>query len=277
MPSGTENSGNYCYRHPNRQSYILCQRCGRTICTDCQTQAAVGVHCPECTREGKQSIRAPKPRVVTAFSRTSTQPVVTYSIIALTLLVFLGQWLSGGALTTTLLYWPPATESQPWRMITTMFVHSQSSIFHILLNMFSLYIFGPILERLVGRWRFLALYLISGFGGSVAVLLLSPSSAVLGASGAIFGLVAAFFIIQRHFGGNTTTLVIVIVINLGLGFIVPQVAWQAHVGGLVVGAIIAFIMVRTRRIDQKRLQGWLIAAVGVGLVALTVAGVAYWF
>jgi membrane associated rhomboid family serine protease len=277
VPAGADNPGNYCYRHPNRQSYILCQRCGRTICTDCQTQAAVGVHCPECTREARQSIRGPKPRVVTAFSRTSTMPVVTYAIIAITLLVFLGQWLSGGALTNALLYWPPITEAQPWRMITTMFVHSQSSIFHVVLNMFSLYIFGPILERLVGRWRFLALYLLSGLGGSVAVLLLSPSSAVLGASGAIFGLVAAFFIIQRHFGGNTTTLVVVIAINLGLGFIVPQVAWQAHVGGLVVGAIIAFIMVRTRRIDQRRLQGWLIAAVGVALVVLTVAGVAYWF
>jgi membrane associated rhomboid family serine protease len=259
---------NYCYRHPDRQSFVLCQRCGRTVCPSCQTQAAVGVHCPECVKEARQSMPRTQPRVMTAL-RSSNQPVVTYSIIALCAIVYVLQLVTGGAVTNALLYYPPLTYTEPWRMITALFVHSQSSFLHILFNMYSLFIFGPMLERMLGRGRFIALYLMSGFGGSVAVLLIAPGTAVVGASGAIFGLLGAFFVIQRKLGGNNLQLLIVIALNLAIGFVVPGIAWQAHVGGVVVGAAVAFVYLRTRNVRQKPLQIALVAGIGIVLVVLS--------
>ncbi len=215
-----------------------------------------------------------KPAVLTAFRPTSGQPVVTYTIIALCVLIWVLQILPNSPVTRVLVYWPPLTAYEPWRMLTSVFAHSQGSIFHILLNMYSLFIFGPILERLLGRIRFLALYLISGFGGSVAVLLLAPSTAVLGASGAIFGLLGAFFVIQRRLGGNNIQLLIVIGINLVIGFLPGfNISWQAHVGGLIAGAAVAFVYLRTRRPQQRNLQILLVSLVALALIGLTIVGV----
>jgi membrane associated rhomboid family serine protease len=158
-------------------------------------------------------------------------------------------------------------------MMTAVFAHSPGSILHIGLNMYSLYVLGPPLERLLGRGRFIVLFLVSGFGGSVAVLLLmSPSDYVLGASGAIFGLAGAFLVLARKLGGNTTTLVILIGINLVVGFVPGTgIAWEAHIGGLVVGAALAAILLRTRRRDQRTPQIVLIVALVAALIVLTLA------
>jgi membrane associated rhomboid family serine protease len=270
------SSDNFCYRHPDRQSFVLCQRCGRTICPSCQVQAAVGVHCVDCARQNQQ-VR-PKPRIVTAFRRTSTQPVVTYSLIGLSVLVFIAQSIPGlgGVVTSALqyagLYTQPRTGAplEPWRMITSVFAHA--SILHILFNMYALYIFGQMLESMLGRGRYLVLYLLAGFGGSVAVDFIAPGNLpVVGASGAIFGLMGAFFVIQRRLGANTTQLLVLVGINLVIGFI-PNfgIAWQAHVGGLIVGGVIGLIYHSTLRVDQRGRQTWLLIAVAAGLVALTV-------
>jgi membrane associated rhomboid family serine protease len=272
------NPDNFCYRHPDRQSFIICQRCGRTVCSECQTQAAVGVHCPECVRDARQSAPRVKPAAVTrirsSMRSTSGVPVVTYSLIGINLALYLATWVSGGALYQALAYWPPLTASEPWRMITSAFMHSPTSVLHILFNMFSLFIFGPIIENLVGRGRFIALYLLAALGGSVGVLLLSPGSVVVGASGAIFGLLGAFFVIQRRLGGNSTQLLIVVGLNLVLGFVVPGVAWQAHLGGLIVGAGVAAIYTATRRRQQGTVQALAVAGVAVALVATTIVTVA---
>lgn len=277
MSQAEPNPANYCYRHPDRQSFVLCQRCGRTICPECQTQAAVGVHCPECTREARASLPRRKPAVVSAarIAINNGAPVATWSIMALCVVVFAIQYLTGGpqagAATQALIYYPPLTPFEPWRMVTALFIHA--SFIHIGLNMFSLYIFGPILERMLGRGRFIALYLLSGFGGSVAVLLIAPQIAVLGASGALFGLFTAFFVIQRGLGGNGNSLLVLIAINLVIGFIPGfNIAWQAHVGGLVVGAVVALVFMKTRRIDRRTTQILLLVGVAAALVALTFAG-----
>jgi membrane associated rhomboid family serine protease len=158
-------------------------------------------------------------------------------------------------------------------MITTIFLHA--SVLHILFNMYSLFIFGPIMEQLLGRARFLALFFLAGFGGSVAVLLIAPNVAVLGASGAIFGLFTGFFVIQRRLGGNSNQLLVLIVINLVIGFIPGLgIAWQAHVGGLVVGGAVAWIFTRTRNRTQRVEQFLMLGGVAVALIALTVVGVA---
>ncbi|MFM9919423.1 rhomboid family intramembrane serine protease [Lacisediminihabitans sp. H27-G8] len=278
MSEESANADDFCYRHPDRQSFILCQRCGRTICAECQTPAAVGVHCPECMRESRQSAPRTKPAVVTSVRRMAQPgaPLVTYVIMALCVIVFAAEALTGqlvgrgSPIVSALLYYPPYTSIEPWRMLTSLFVHG--SIIHILFNMYSLFVLGPELERLVGRWRFLALFLLSGFGGSVAVLLSSPGSAVIGASGAIFGLFGAYFVIARHLGGNSRQLIIVIVINLVIGFIVPGIAWQAHVGGLLVGALVAFVLVRTRERSRRGIQLVSLAGVFVVLIGATFAG-----
>jgi membrane associated rhomboid family serine protease len=167
------------------------------------------------------------------------------------------------------IYRPAFTEVMPWTMITSAFLHG--SIIHILLNMYSLFIIGPVLERMLGRGRFLALYLVSAFGGSVAVLLLNPAGAVLGASGAIFGLLAAIFLIQRKLVGTNVQLLVIIAINLVIGFLPGlSISWQAHVGGLVAGAAVAFVYLRTRRPNQRTMQIVGVALVAVALVAITV-------
>jgi len=274
MSAAEPESRSRCYRHPDRESYILCQRCGRTICPACQTQAAVGFHCPECVAEGRARAPRTRPRLVTSVRRLGAEgaPVVTYSLIGVTLVAYLLQLISGGFVTALLTYRPIFTEIAPWTMVTSVFAHSPGSLFHILFNMFSLFIFGRILEPMIGKWRFLALYLLSGLGGSVAVLLLNPSGGVLGASGAIFGLFGAFFVIQRGLGGNSGQLVVLIAINLAIGFFVPNISWQAHVGGLVVGSLVALIYMRTRGPRRRKPQALFTAVVFVALVALTVVG-----
>jgi membrane associated rhomboid family serine protease len=206
--------------------------------------------------------------------RGGDQPIVTWAIIALCVLIYVLQILPGSPVTQALLYYGGFTAVEPWRMITSLFVHSQGSLLHIGLNMLSLFLFGPIVERIVGHLRFVVLYLVSGFGGSVAVLLLAPTTPVVGASGAIFGLLGAFFVIQRKFGGNTTQLLIVIGLNLVVGFLPgTNIAWQAHVGGLLAGAAVALVYLTTRRRDQRQQQILLVSAVLVALILLTVLGI----
>ena len=263
------SAANFCYRHPGRQSFILCQRCGRTICAECQTQAAVGVICPECMKMQRKNAPRTKPAVLTRLTG-SGQPTVTYALIALTVFVFVLQWIPGFGITQRFAYIPALTIVEPWRMLTSVFLHSQGGLpFHVLLNMYALWIFGPMLEGMLGRGRFLALYLISGFAGSVGVLVLAPFTSVVGASGALFGLMGAFLVIQRGLGGNSKQLLVLLGINVVVSFI-PGIAWQAHLGGIVGGALIGFVLMRTRRPNQKILQIVLMAAVAVLFVAIAV-------
>ena len=263
--SNAERTPPGCYRHSDRPTYIVCQRCSKPICPECQTQAAVGVICPEC-RSGQRAA-APK-RSARSFFRvagTST-PVVTLSIIALTTFVFLLQLIPALGVTAALQYAPiysfgeyanaGQAPYEPWRMLTSVFTHSPGFIFHILLNMYTLWIFGQILESMLGRARYVTLYLTTGLAGSVGVMFLSsPTTAVVGASGAIFGLLGAFLIIQRKLGGNTTSLLILVGINLVMGFLPGlNVAWQAHLGGLIAGVLLGLVFVQTRRITQRRAQ-----------------------
>ena len=206
----------------------------------------------------------------------SDSPVVTYGIIALCVVIFIAELLTGSTGSVVfqdLVYYGPYTATQPWRIVTSLFVHL--SILHILFNMYSVFIFGPMLERMLGRARFAALFLLSGIGGSVAVLLISPATPVAGASGAIFGLLGAYFVIQRHLGGNNVQLLIVIGLNLVISFVIPNIAWQAHIGGLIVGALVGLIFVRTRNRNQRGIQLLSLGGTFVGLIALTVIGASF--
>lgn len=288
------NRDNFCYRHPDRQSFVLCQRCLRTICPECQIPAAVGVICPECLR-GQQKAQTPaqrkaerrwsRPRAMTA---SGGRPTVTYAIIAVTAFVYLITLIPGFGTTVSnlLAMYAPALYPelvgvfQPWRLLTVLLVHD--GIWHIGLNMLALWMLGRSLEPLLGHVRFLALYLISGLGGSVAIALLGFDIPTVGASGAIYGLFGALLVIGRHIGANITGIAVILGINLVISF-VPLlfgqsfVSWQGHLGGLIAGALVGVIFARTRRRTQRPLQIGLLIALTVGLLALLLVPPAVFF
>lgn len=230
--------------------------------------------CPECVHPG--GVPRTRRRFRLRIPGTQT-PIVTYVLIAVTFFVYLLQWIPGLGITESFLYAPVFTMGgnelgapyEPWRMLTSVFLHSTGFILHIVLNMYTLFIFGQVLETMLGRGRFLSLYLISGFGGSVAVMYLAPAqSGVVGASGAIFGLLGAFLVIQRKLGGDSTQLLVLLVINLVIGFLPGMsISWQAHVGGLVTGALIGLIFVNTRNRTQSRTQLALMSGLSILLIA----------
>lgn len=237
----------HCYRHPERETYIACQRCGRPICPDCMQQAAVGFQCPECVRAGAAS--APAVRTALGGKVTDGSAVVTITLIALNVLVFVIANAAGGArgsFATSMGLLPDASPFAPrlglegvaqgsyWQLISSTFLHVQ--VLHIVLNMVGLWIFGSFLEAQLGRWRFLALYLLTGLAGSVAVYWLAPPvSFSLGASGSIFGLFGAALIVLLKQRRDVRQLMLLLGLNLLLTFTVPSVSWQAHIGGLLAG------------------------------------------
>lgn len=281
-PQFTSNRDNYCYRHPDRQSFVLCQRCMRTICPECQTQAAVGVICPECMAEQRKSRTPAQKRAARRWGRGGAatvaqdgRPVITYGIIALTAFVGLLQLIPtfGEQVTGALLFWAPylypdlTGTSQPWRLLTATLVHG--GIWHFALNMLALWMIGRSLEPMLGRWRFLVLYVLGGIGGSVAVACIAPLTSTVGASGAVFAMFGALLVIGRHVGANVTGIIVILGINLVIGFIPDfNIAWQAHIGGAAVGALVALVYTRTRRREQRVWQILLLAAVAVVLGVL---------
>jgi len=246
--SGTPAEVPHCYRHPGRETYVRCTRCDRYICPECMRDAAVGHQCVECVRAGSRTVRPTR----TAFGgRPSTGPVITYSLIGINVAAFLlevashafydnfamvGQFGTGGNEIGV-------AQGEWYRLITGAFLHSLPGsglgITHILFNMWALWALGPALEMSLGRTRYLALYLLSALGGNVLTYLLYPHVAAIGASGAIFGLFGAFFVLARKMRADVRGIVIILGVNLVITFTVPGISWTGHVGGLVTGALMA--------------------------------------
>lgn len=274
-----------CYRHPERSSYVQCTRCHRYGCGECLRSAPVGYQCVDCAYAGAPGVQQPQ---ATQWSRTVPaagtatravfepgKPVITYGLIAVNLLMFVLQ-LASTTLQSELVLWPPAVAGGQWyRLVTSAFMHY--GIAHLLFNMWALYIIGPPLETLLGRLRFGALYALSALGGSVLVYLLSAmSDATAGASGAIFGLFGATFIVARRLNLDVRWLVGLIVLNLVLTFAAPLVigqaiSWQGHVGGLVTGLFITAAFVYAPRAYRNQVQIGVSVATFVAFVL-----VAYW-
>ena len=258
-----------CPRHPDRVSYVSCQRCGRPTCPDCQRSAAVGVQCVDCVSESSKAV--PSRRTIFGGMARPGRPVLTITMMAICAVAFALDWaIPKNFVFQNFAYAPFLTETEPWRMVSSAFLHSKN-ITHIAFNMYALWILGNALEPAFGRVRFLAVYLVSAFAGSVGVLLLSPiDTVVVGASGAVFGLFGALFVVQKKRGGDLRQIIVLLLINAAIGFIIPNIAWQAHLGGLIAGALctaaIAYAPAKSRAIIQWGGVG----AVAVILVALTV-------
>jgi len=267
-----------CPRHPDRLSYVRCQRCGRPVCPECQRQAPVGVQCVDCVAEAARSARPTQ--TVLGGRVHDGRPVVTITIIALCVVSFVLQ-LAVPGWTSRWAFSPAAGQVEPYRFLTTAFLHS-TSIFHILFNMYALWIVGPFLENALGRARYIALYLICAVAGSVGVLLFASPvtdawfTGAVGASGAVFGLFGAVLVVLRRLGRSAQSFLMIIGLNLVIGFVVPGIAWQAHVGGLVVGAGLGAVYAYAppaRRREVSIVATVVAAVLVVGLALLKYAGV----
>ncbi len=261
--------------------------------------ASVGHQCPECVSEGRRTVRPAR----TAFGggAAGRQGYVTKTLIALNVLVMVlsivsarsGSAVAGGGLgglmgnSTPLTDWGAVlgqavfsdgtiggvAQGQWYRLVTAMFLHY--GVVHLLLNMWALWVLGRTLEAVLGPLRFLALYLIAGLGGNVAVYLFSaPNQPAVGASTAIFGLFAAIFVIMRRLGRDTSAIVPILVINLIFTFTVPGISVAGHLGGLVVGALMALVLAyapRMRRTAFQTAGGAILLVALLGLVLVRTA------
>ena len=240
-----------CPRHPDRISYIRCQRCGRAACPQCQHAAPVGIQCVDCFQEARRA--APSYRTPYGGKAVSGKPVVTITLMVVCAALYVVQLLVPG-FTPELWYAPSLTVAEPWRMLSAAFLHSPGGYLHILFNLYALWFLGQGLEPQLGRLRFTLLYLISALGGSVGVLLLSPlNQAVVGASGAIFGLFGALLVVLLQRRASVRSVLILLAANFALGLFVPSIAWQAHLGGLLTGAACAAVLVYAPRTKHRAL------------------------
>ena len=226
---------------------MLCAHCNRPICTDCMIEAPVGWQCPECIAEG-----AKRSRQVPAFTHTgrgrtgvvgSTNPTpIVLTIIAINVVVFFIEGFgNNNRVVDRYAMWPDGVHGQHeyYRAFTSMWLHA--SFTHIFFNMITLLIVGPALEVLLGKLRFVALYLLAGLGGSVGSYLLGPHNEIgIGASGAIMGVLGAYIVVGLRRRLPVAPVVGLLVLNLALGF-TGNTDWRAHLGGLVTGGVLALL------------------------------------
>ncbi len=263
-----QNAVPVCTWHPDRQTNLSCTRCGRPACPQCLTPATVGFHCRQCVAESRSTQRVARTH---AGSRVDEKPIVSYLLIGVNVLVFLITAVQSRSVLEmdgwvfnqgTLVPWY-AGNGHWWQLITSGFLHI--GIIHLAVNMLSLYMIGPTLERFVGRIRFLVIYLVSLLGGSVAVMLWGGLlGGVAGASGALFGLLGALGATFTRYRFDLRQLAIVLALNLWISFQFAGISWQGHVGGLVTGAAMGAIMVYA---PAKNRVAW---QVGLTLVVLAV-------
>ncbi len=246
-----------------------CSNCGRAICPDCMTPTPVGMRCPECSRDRTK---------VRTLRSTTSEPVVTYALIAINVIAFLAEGRLGSfgssAGGSTLydkgvLYGPFVANGDWWRIVTSGFLHA--NLLHIGFNMYLLYLLGNMVEPAIGSLRFGLAYLVSLLAGSFGVLLISPNSAAVGASGAVFGLMGLAAVELRSRGINPfeTGIGGLIVLNLVFSFVFPGIAIGAHIGGLIGGAMIGLLFATA---DRRRIPGSAALAAGVVLAGAAAVG-----
>lgn len=281
-----------CYRHPDRETGISCTRCERPICPECMISASVGFQCPECVSGGAAPAGASavpggarwarpdaaRPRTIAGGAITDDPRLVTKVLLGLNLALWVAVLVAGDRLRDDLLLVGSAwdgrlhevgvAEGDWYRLVTAVFLHEEPM--HIAFNMLSLWWLGPPLEAALGRARFLALYLLSGLGGSaLSYLIAEANQPSLGASGAIFGLLGATAVLMRRLNYDMRPVVVLLGINLLITFYFSNIAWQAHIGGLITGIAVAYGLVHAPR-ERRALVQWGTCALVLLAVVVTV-------
>jgi membrane associated rhomboid family serine protease len=270
-----------CYRHPGRETNVACSNCGRPICPDCMTSTPVGMRCPECAGE-RTRVRNP------TGAATGTDAPVTYALIALCVIAYVAELAGGGTSALegggTLIRdgglvgfglsadGPIGVAEGEWyRLITGAFLHA--GLIHLGFNMFALYILGTLLEPAIGSARFAGIYAVSILGGAFGALLLDPNEVTVGASGGVFGLMAAAFLIARNRGLDelASQIGFFVVINLVFTFSIPNISVGGHIGGLVGGGLAALVVSALERRRLPNAAAVEVAAM-VAICAVSVAG-----
>ncbi len=273
-----------CYRHPDMEARIRCARCDRHICPDCMVDAAVGFQCVECARQGARETR---PTLRFGGHASRDPRLTTYAIVAVNVVVWLAITLTGGGaspVASTLeltprgvcstadgglyfpsatsaalcsglpgaVWWPGVATGAVWQVVTNAFTHIDWM--HLLVNMLSLVMIGPAIERVLGRARFLAVYLVSALTAAAMVMwFASPETGSVGASGSLFGLMGAMLLLSRRLGGNVRLVLGVLGFNLVYTVLGAGISWQGHLGGLLGGLAVTALLTET---DREARQRW---------------------
>ncbi|MEU8618253.1 rhomboid family intramembrane serine protease [Streptomyces sp. NPDC048623] len=257
----------HCYRHPDVETGIRCTRCEKPICPQCMVSASVGFQCPDCVRNGSGTGHAPDantPRTVAGGRVTADGRFVTKILILVNLGLFIAVQAAGTRLVDELdmighAYNPllgevvGVADGEWYRLITSTFLHQEAA--HFVFNMLGLWVIGGIVEPELGRIRYAALCLVSGLSGSALVYLFAPENqGALGASGIVFGLIGAWVVLARRHHYDMRPVLLFVAISLVFTFARPGVSWQAHVGGLIGGALLTYAFVHAPRARRALVQ-----------------------
>ena len=266
-----------CANHPDRAASVVCAHCDRPICTDCMMEAPVGWQCPDCIAAGAKKTKVIRPFAASnrtgAIGSTNPTPVVI-ALVVVNAVVFVASGFGKATVINRYGLWPLRVHAQHqyYRAFDAIFLHL--NFLHIASNMITLLIVGPAVEVMLGKSRFLVLYLLAGLGGNVLAYLIAPANQVgAGASGAIFGVMGAYVVLARLRQKPMGPVVALIVINLVIGF-TGNIEWQAHVGGLLIGAALAFAFqyastLRDRAQDIAVTVGASVVTLGLLVLLLT--------
>jgi membrane associated rhomboid family serine protease len=276
----------YCYRHPDRETGLSCSDCGRPICADCATFAPVGIRCPDHAGTRKGPVSRPRQQLVRRAPgvalATGSAPI-TKALIAINVAIFLVTASQSGSFSQPggnlyvrwVLFGPLVVHGGWYRLVTAMFLHA--SIIHIGFNMYALWVIGTPVEQYLGRARYIGLYFVSGLAGSAGGLLQAPHEPILGASGAIFGILGAMLILEwqitGRLAGNAMTWIL---INIVISFAIPNISWGGHIGGLIGGILITLGYAHWRGGRAQYGQLGLGGVLGLIVVAAASVALAYW-
>jgi membrane associated rhomboid family serine protease len=271
----------YCYRHPDRETGVTCSECGRPICPDCMVFAPVGIRCPDHASQAQGTARVSQGMRRASYEGTGA--LVTKVLVAINVGVYLLELGMGGNINGTgneiyrkgVLAGPFVADGEWWRLFTSMFLHYGP--LHLGLNMLALWWFGSAVEQVLGRGRYLLLYIVSGLAGSAGALIASPNSLTVGASGAIFGILGSAFVLERQrtyvLGGGAGAL---IVLNIVFSLAVPGISIGGHLGGLAGGALGTLALSRFGRGHAVYGRPGLVGVVGVIAIGVVSLAVAFW-
>ncbi len=259
-----------CYRHPDREAYISCQRCERMICPDCMRDASVGFHCPSCVSEGAKSVRAP--RTIAGGAVSAHEGLVSMVLIGLNVVAYIAQLATDGNAGSVFqrgaMQSYAVADGDYWRLLTAAFLHG--SLLHIAFNMYALYLFGPFAEKALGTVRFIAAYITAAIASSVLVYWLErPEVATIGASGAVFGLFGMVLLLLLRAKQDVTTLLVLLAINAVIS-LQGNISWQGHLGGFVAGCVLGAAFAYAPRDRKQAVQVAVFAALWLIMIVAVV-------